>query len=1084
MAVSSTIMDEADTRIKPETFRQKLFDNWFKDIQEILEIVQYQGQLNRQILFQFYQSLIDSIEGKDSYQHFQLLDQLIQQFREQNISEQNVLLMLTGLRDRLVDLAINPADSGTMVEVQMKDMLNRFDDVTTFVRQSFSLQAQLEEAEAGFSFSEALHQIPVGLFYTTGPRFQSKTLVNAYFARNFPVPPQKILTGNDWKTLLQPDEFRKLNKIFRSVYEKKQSQYELNYQIRNREGKWIRILETGHIEYNINGDPTRISGIISSVKAPPEKTNKNDLPENSVSAAIEFLPQPVVSTDQSGRIVQANSEFQKLLNIEKRAFLKTGLWQYVLGSRKKQFENFSQLLKSAEENIYLDNGKAEIKPMRLCVRKLPKENHPERYLVIFQELTSPALSEKMQTEFENRVKLLVEIQKKMMSNEDNNQISQKILDFALNLVPTASAGSFIRIEKEGMRFAAVRGYEIEKLKQILLFKGYPQKYIKQSRQLQMLAGQSFIQEIPAIKKEAKKLLSAEAYKCLAEYGRLEEIKSTLSGILFLHKKPFALINLDNFEENTPFSDQDRYFFDLYLQQISVLLEKLQLIRKIKESEKNYKTLFDSLPLGGFIFQDNQLKLYNEKIIRMTGYRADELERLSVWNIIHPDFHEAVKKYTRVSLKAKLKNSEHEIKLIDKAGKEIHCLGYFSHVSFQGNGAILGVLSDVTKIKLLENQLVQSQKLETIGTLTAGIAHDFNNILGAITPSAELIMMEPGHAETGKRAEIIYNMAERASHLTRQLLSFSRPDKYQPTCFDLNTLIENSKDLFKKSISIDIDLKFKLATDLKPVDGDPNQIVQALINLIINANDAMNGKGWLQIQTKNVKIDKHFLKIDPAFRPGEYVSLSIRDNGPGIPEHIREHIFDPFFTTKERGQGTGLGLSIVYGIIKNHNGVIYVQSKENEGTTFHLFFPASTAQPEMRKVESKTAPDTGSGTILVVDDEEGIRDVFDVLLQLLGYKAVVVAGGKEAVEVFRKRKSEIDLVILDYIMPEWDGYKTFHELKKVNPEVKIVICSGYSERKGIDQIIKSGVSGVLPKPFTVNTVSKKLTEVLSQNQKKN
>ena len=341
------------------------------------------------------------------------------------------------------------------------------------------------------------------------------------------------------------------------------------------------------------------------------------------------------------------------------------------------------------------------------------------------------------------------------------------------------------------------------------------------------------------------------------------------------------------------------------------------------------------------------------------------------------------------------------------------------------------------------------------------------------------MMDPNHPQTRKRAEIIYKMAQRAGKLTSQLLSFTRNEKTEVTTFNLNKLIQDSISLIEKSIDVKIKLHLDLEKNLKYIEGDPNQFIQIIMNLVVNANDAMPNGGELTIQTRNVHADASYKSWDNSFQEGEYVMFSVKDTGTGIPPEIRDKIFDPFFTTKKRGKGTGLGLSMVYGITKSHNGIILVKSEEGKGTEFQLFFPASTKRVPSVVMEEAAVPNQKGGTILAIDDERDLRVILESILKYLGYRVYLAENGKQGLDLYRKHYEEIDLVLLDYILPDIDGLEIFQQLKEINPEVKVLICSGYSEQEGLQELLRNGVKGVLPKPFTIETIAKKIQEIIPQ-----
>ena len=379
---------------------------------------------------------------------------------------------------------------------------------------------------------------------------------------------------------------------------------------------------------------------------------------------------------------------------------------------------------------------------------------------------------------------------------------------------------------------------------------------------------------------------------------------------------------------------------------------------------------------------------------------------------------------------------------------------------------------------LENQLFQAQKIESIGRLAGGIAHDFNNILASILGFSEMLMLKfKGKYTSEKNAvETIYKGAKRASALTKQLLEFARGGKYNPVALNVNKEIKEvvrvSEKIFEKNISVDFDLD----KDIMTIEADKTQFHQVFTNLIINAKDAMPSGGALTFKTKNVYVDEDYTSQYPDLSSGHYVKTFITDTGIGMNQDTKNRIFDPFFTTKEKGSGTGLGLSMVYGIMKNHDGWINVYSELGEGTTFTLYFPAS--KKEISKENDKLKLFKGNSTILLIDDERDVIKITKIMLENLGYNIISASNGKEGIEKYKKFKDKIQLILLDVIMPEMGGVNTFYMLREINPDLKILLISGFSKHENIQKLLNDGANGFIQKPFSIYEISKILHEVLN------
>jgi PAS domain S-box-containing protein len=394
------------------------------------------------------------------------------------------------------------------------------------------------------------------------------------------------------------------------------------------------------------------------------------------------------------------------------------------------------------------------------------------------------------------------------------------------------------------------------------------------------------------------------------------------------------------------------------------------------------------------------------------------------------------------------------------------------------------LTDLTAQKKMESALQQAQKMEAIGVLAGGIAHDFNNLLMGIQGNVSLLLLNKDLNDGLRRnIENIEALVSRGANLTRQLLGFARGGKYEVKTYDICDILEVESALFGDTHK-EIVVERNPAPDLWKVDVDRSQIEQVFMNLFVNAGQAMPKGGNLYLGAENVIIDDTLNELFQV-NPGRYVKVSVTDTGTGMDEDTSKRIFEPFFTTKEKGKGTGLGLASVYGIVKNHGGFIKVYSEPGKGTSFHVYLPASDAVVAEKKTGS-VAKDTmmhGEGTILLVDDETMIVDVGKEMLEMMGYRVIGAYGGKEAIEKFAAVKNKtgevdrIDLVIQDMIMPGVGGGDLFDRLRELDPDVKVILSSGYSLNGEAKEILARGCREFIQKPFSIDALSRKVHEIL-------
>ncbi len=385
-------------------------------------------------------------------------------------------------------------------------------------------------------------------------------------------------------------------------------------------------------------------------------------------------------------------------------------------------------------------------------------------------------------------------------------------------------------------------------------------------------------------------------------------------------------------------------------------------------------------------------------------------------------------------------------------------------------------------KKLETQLLHAQKMEAIGTLAGGIAHDFNNLLQAISGYTQLLLMKKDASDPDfNKLEVIHNSTLRASELTKQLLIFSRKMESKLKPLDLNNEVMQVCKILQRTIPRMITIDLKLSDNLKVINADSAQLEQVLMNLGVNARDAMAEGGTLTFQTENVFLDRGYATSMLGATPGEYILLTVVDTGHGMDKETLLHIFEPFYTTKEAGKGTGLGLAIVYGIIQNHGGYIQVDSRPGGGTTFRIYFPALKGDA-MAKSEAKVQKEAprGKERVLLVDEESAVLDIGQDLLRQHGYETLLANGGEKAIEIYGKEKDRIDLVILDLIMPGMGGQKSFQELVKINPKVKVIISTGASSEEQVREAFKPYTVGFVSKPYQLSDMLAKVREVLDTN----
>ena len=525
------------------------------------------------------------------------------------------------------------------------------------------------------------------------------------------------------------------------------------------------------------------------------------------------------------------------------------------------------------------------------------------------------------------------------------------------------------------------------------------------------------------------------------------------------------------------------FFVIFGSHVQHITEKKRVSEEaLRKSEERYRTLVENANEAIIVAQGGIAKFVNRACIEMAGYSEQELISKPFIEFVHPDDRALVEGRYQKRIQGEGLESKQQFRIIAKNGDIKWIEMGAAIIDFERKPATLNVVTDITKDRkveeaqrLLEERLQQADKMEAIGTLAGGIAHDFNNLLTGIQGYASMTLMNLKENDPNyERLQRIQEQVQSGSDLTRQLLGFARGGRYEIKASDMSEILKKSSDMFGRTKK-EIVIQRQSVKDLWSVEVDRGQMEQVFMNLYVNAWQAMPGGGDIYLKTQNVLLDDE--KIFPYFmKTGKYVKITVTDTGVGMDEKTREKIFEPFFTTKGMGRGTGLGLATVYGIIKGHGGMINVESEPGQGTTFTIYLPAS----EKQVVHENTPTDEivmGTETILLVDDEKTVMEVNKELLESMGYTVYVAGSGQEGLAVYMEKKDKIDLIILDMVMPGISGGVTFDRLREINPDVNVLLSSGYSLNGKAQEIMDRGCNGFLQKPFLMEELSGKVREML-------
>jgi PAS domain S-box-containing protein len=546
------------------------------------------------------------------------------------------------------------------------------------------------------------------------------------------------------------------------------------------------------------------------------------------------------------------------------------------------------------------------------------------------------------------------------------------------------------------------------------------------------------------------------------------------------KKTLGVLVVQTYTEGVRYSEKDKSILQFVSTQVAMAVERRRAAEALRTSEERYRELVENA--NDIIYThdlEGNLTSLNATGERITGYTRADILKMNIRDVVPAEQIDKVRQMIERKLGGETPTT-YELEVLAKDGRRLP-LEVSTRLLFQAGrpAGVQGIARDLTQRKELEEQLRQAQKMEAVGRLAGGIAHDFNNLLAVLMGYSELMMERLAPGDTlHKSAQEISKAAERAATLTRQLLAFSRKQMLAPTVLDLNVVLSEMEDLLRRLIREDVKLRVVPGAGLWRIKADRGQLEQVILNLALNARDAMPHGGQVTIETQNMQLDAPYTRRHPVVQPGSYVLLAVSDTGVGISAETQAHIFEPFFTTKEKGKGTGLGLATVYGIVKQSGGYIWVYSETGRGTTFKIYLPQVMEHVEESKLAPVAeAPIRATETILLVEDEEGVREVAREFLESMGYQVLETKSPTDAMRLAQVHPKEIHLLLTDVVMPEMGGRDLAERLQRVRPRMKVLYMSGYTD----DAIVHHGVldpgTPFLQKPFARGALERKVREVL-------
>jgi PAS domain S-box-containing protein len=564
---------------------------------------------------------------------------------------------------------------------------------------------------------------------------------------------------------------------------------------------------------------------------------------------------------------------------------------------------------------------------------------------------------------------------------------------------------------------------------------------------------------------------------LPENFLYREMPRSLSSIpLKIGERVTGVISL----ATVPPNEQARRLLRAMADVAAVAIERARLFESVQRSQGLYRTLFDGVPEAVLLFDPESLRILdvNETCVARYGYTRQELLEMTVCDLLPSKDVEHCQAIAQETLVRKSYRHPSDVQHLCRDGSLLDVSIHSTIIRLSGRPAILTIASDVTRRRKLEEQLRLAQKMESVGLLASGVAHDFNNILTTILGNASLLRAQlDTDSPLAADLKTIEGSARRGADLTRRLLTFARVGRQQTALVNINELAREVTTILSHTLDKRITIQQQLDEQIASVRGDASQLQQVLMNLVINARDAMPDGGRLMIKTRDVVLSEERTSRYLDIAPGRYTQLTVEDTGIGMDAEVKSRIFEPFFTTKEPGKGTGLGLAMVFSIVKDHAGHIDVYSEPGQGTQVRVFLPAAEEGVPTAKEKPAPEPVGGTETILIVDDEEPILEMTTRLLTEYGYKVLTASSGEEGLEIYDDHKEEIALVILDLIMPGMGGRETWRRLREMSPRCKVLLASGLWLEDVAREALTTGVTGFIQKPYETSGLLEQIRQVL-------
>ncbi|MCB9103776.1 MAG: PAS domain-containing protein [Anaerolineales bacterium] len=869
----------------------------------------------------------------------------------------------------------------------------------------------------------------------------------------------------EWETRLHPDDLERMQTTIQSYLKNPWPNYEEEFRFQHKDGTYRWILTTASIFHDEHGQPIRMLGShidITRKKEIEQALQDNELLLRETSKLAKIGGWELNATTLEGARTEAVTLILDL-DPDQPADLAAGLDFFWGESRRLIRDAIKDAIKwdkPFDLELELTTKKGNHKWVRAIGTPIVGAHKVIKVRGVLQDITDQKLAEQALRRYADRLEILYQIDQAILAAHSAEETAQAALAHLQQLIPYQQA-TISLIDPEDLTATVLAEQKSDNHSPGM------SSYISPDR---------ILNDLDALKHGQILVTAANSPP--------QDAYSTLTAPLLCQEDLIGVLMLWSSRPDS-FNDEHRQIVREVANQIAIAVQNAQLADRFRRVVTSISDFIYMIEVNEARHPKN--RYVSPNIESLTGYPVQRfLNDWAFWaeTVIHPeDRAGAAEQWARLTAG---RDSEVEYRLV-RADGQVIWIRDSARVEQTGDRSqfIFGVFSDITRRKHLEEQLYQAQKMEAIGRLAGGIAHDFNNLLTVITGFGEFVLqtgLEPDHP-AHRDIEQIVKAGQRAAALTQQLLAFSRKQVLQPQILHLNETVGQMSKMLRRLLGENIDLIIQLAPELGMVKIDPGQMDQVLINLVVNARDAMPQGGRLTIETANIELDDAYARAQVEVIPGRYIMLAISDSGQGLDAAAQAHLFEPFFTTKERGKGTGLGLATVHGIINQSGGHIWVYSEPGQGTTFKIYLPRIDEAPQMpHRVSDPVETQPGSETILLVEDEMMVRDFAQRVLSDEGYTVLAARSGPEALQIVDQYHQTISLLITDVILPDgMSGPETAEILIAQRPALKVLYISGYTD----NAIVHHGVLGpgvfFLEKPFTATGLLHKIREVIDRRE---